>query len=61
MRILTVPLSGFLTGGLSLLYVVLLYMETSILIKKRSEDLPGGLVVNTLHFQCRGEGLTPGW
>ena len=29
--------------------------------KEKGWDLPGGSVVKTLHFQCRGHALDPWW
>ena len=29
--------------------------------KDKLLDFPGGPMVKTLHFQCRGTGLTPSW
>ena len=30
-------------------------------MKTRNWDFPGGPVVKTLHFHCRGQGSIPGW
>ena len=41
-------------------YYALAVGKKTVSLRRLMQEFPGGAVVRTLHFQCRGRGLIPG-